>query len=102
MTFEHSGSMQFSLLGRQRDKILGVDDMGRGVLYDDGSRSVRMLSSSMAPPRSWRTLSVAADGKDHGSVYMKGLQDACQPEPVQTLVYEHNEFTEDGPYTAYI
>jgi hypothetical protein len=46
-------------------------------------------------------LSIAADSKYHGSVYildaepLKGLQDACQPEPVQTLVYEHNEFTAD-------
>ncbi|KAM0852477.1 hypothetical protein ACQ4PT_051732 [Festuca glaucescens] len=98
MSFDLPGSMQFSLLGRQKDKIVGVDDMGRGVLYDDGSLSVRPLPS-MAPPNCFRTLlSVAVDpqndvakddgAEDDGSVY---VIEADPGRPIQALVHDRND-----------
>ncbi|KAK1614770.1 hypothetical protein QYE76_020287 [Lolium multiflorum] len=87
--------MQFSLLGRGKDKIVGVDNMGLGIFYDDDSHTVRPLPT-MAPPESWRTLSVAVDGvgaKDHGSVYVidaDPLQD-LPGQPVHQLMHVHDE-----------
>ncbi|KAM0903521.1 hypothetical protein ACQ4PT_018579 [Festuca glaucescens] len=95
ISFAHSGNMQFSLLGRGKDKIVGVDNMGLGVLYDDGSHTVRPLPT-MVPPESWRTLSVAVDGvgaEDHGSVYVidaDPLQD-LPGQPVHQLMHVDNQ-----------
>ncbi|KAK1614775.1 hypothetical protein QYE76_020292 [Lolium multiflorum] len=98
MSFNLPGIMQFSLLGRQKDKIVGVDDMGRGVLYDEGSHSVRPLPS-MAPPNCCHTLlSVAVDpqndvtkddgAEDDGSVY---VIEADPGQPIQALVHDRND-----------
>ncbi|CAM0946975.1 unnamed protein product [Alopecurus aequalis] len=95
MSFDLSGRMRFSLLGRCKDKIVGVDGMGRGVLYDDSLHSVRPLPTMAATPKLYRTLSVAVDSVgagDDGSVYvMEADHPPGRRRHVQELVYQHKE-----------
>ncbi|KAM0898556.1 hypothetical protein ACQ4PT_021876 [Festuca glaucescens] len=74
MSFDLPDSMQFSLLGCQKDKIVGVDDMGRGVLYDDGSHSNNVAKYNGA--------------EDDGSVY---VIEADPGQPIQALVHDRND-----------
>ncbi|CAM0880032.1 unnamed protein product [Alopecurus aequalis] len=46
---EYSGSMDFMSLGRDRKDILGVDHVGRAILYDTAFPAVRTMPTLHAP-----------------------------------------------------
>ncbi|XBH77097.1 hypothetical protein VPH35_103624 [Triticum aestivum] len=94
MSFSSSEDMQFTLLGRRMDKILGMDCKGRGILYEDDTHAVRPMPGMTAPER-YRPLSVAVDGvgpEGEGSLYVIEAEPTrdlpSQPQSVEALVYE--------------
>jgi hypothetical protein len=52
-----SENIDFTLVGGRKDKIVGVDSMGRGVLYDDHLHAVAPLPNTTAP-KHWPTVSI--------------------------------------------
>jgi hypothetical protein len=62
MSFSNlSEKIDFTLVDGTKDKIVRVNSMGRGVLYDDHLHAVAPLPSTTAP-KHWPTVSILVHG----------------------------------------